>query len=73
MNNLINSSDVPLGFGMALAQNLTAMNTFASLSSQEQQQIIDRTHSVQSKQEMQNLVDSLVTGNGSIEKGNKHG
>jgi len=62
MNNLQNGSDVPLGLGMALAQNLPAMNIFAALSNQEQQQIINRAHSVQSKQEMQSLVDSLVTG-----------
>lgn len=62
MKNYANGSDVPLGLGMALSQNLSAMNYFASLSEQEQQQIIDRTHSVQSKEEMQSLVDSLVSG-----------
>ena len=62
MKNYANGSDVPLGLCMALSQNLSAMNYFASLSKQEQQQIIDRTHSVQSKEEMRSLVDSLISG-----------
>ena len=59
-------SELPMGFGMALARNTQAMECFASLSEQQQQEIVGRTHSVQSKKEMQRLVDSLVTGEGGM-------
>lgn len=55
-------SELPMGFGMALARNTQAMETFAALSKEHQQEIIGKTHSVQSKKEMQALVNSLVTG-----------
>lgn len=55
-------SELPMGFGMALARNTQAMETFSSLSREQQQEIIGKTHSVESKKEMQALVNSLVTG-----------
>lgn len=51
--------ELPLGFGMALAQNEAAMKGFEALSETEKQAVIQRTHSVHSKQEMQRLVSSL--------------
>lgn len=53
------SQSIPMGLGMALAQNLRAMNYFTHLSNAEQQQIIDHTHSIESKSEMRQYVDSL--------------
>ena len=38
--------DLPLGFGMALAQHPEAMARFSALSEEEQQAIIDGTHAV---------------------------
>lgn len=55
-------SELPMGFGMALARNTQAMETFSALSREQQQEIIGKTHSVESKKEMQALVNSLVTG-----------
>ena len=55
--------DLPLGFGMALAQNEAAMRQFVSLSDVEKQDVIQRTHSVTSKQEIRRLVDSLCSRN----------
>ena len=52
--------DLPMGFGMALVQNQSAMETFSSMTPEQQQEIISQTHSVQSKEEMQSLVDSIV-------------
>ncbi|QNL45923.1 hypothetical protein H8790_07280 [Oscillibacter hominis] len=52
--------DLPMGFGMALVKNQSAMETFSSMTPEQQQEIISRTHSVQSKEEMQSLVDSIV-------------
>lgn len=38
--------DLPMGFGMALAQNEAAMKQFESLSAAQKQAVIQRTHSV---------------------------
>lgn len=57
------SLELPLGFGMALAQNEMAMQRFESLSEEEKQAVIQRTHRVTSKQEMRRLVDSLCGQN----------
>ncbi len=54
--------DLPMGFGMALAQNMGAMERFSALSAQEQQQLLDRAGSVRSKAEMQALVSSIAPG-----------
>jgi len=51
---------LPLGFGMALAQNEAAMSRFATMSESEKEAVIQRTHQVQSRREMQRLVDSLT-------------
>ncbi|MGN1329447.1 MAG: hypothetical protein ACI4V4_07085 [Eubacterium sp.] len=51
--------DLPLGFGMALAQNEPAMKRFEMMSEAQKAEIINKSHSVNSKQEMQNLVNSL--------------
>lgn len=60
--------DLPMGFGMALAQNEAAMKQFESLSDSEKANIIQKTHSVNSKQEMQNLVNSLLNNSDSMQK-----
>ena len=51
---------LPLGFGMALAQNEAAMSRFATMSEEEKQSVIERTHQVRSRRDMQRLVDSLT-------------
>lgn len=63
MKNYVDGDNMPLGLGMALAQNINAMNYFSSLSKEEQQKIIEHTHSIKSKSEMQAYVDSFVNGN----------
>lgn len=54
------NNTLPLGFGMALAQNEAAMKAFEALSEKEKESIIQQTHSVSSKQEMRNLVAGLT-------------
>ena len=56
----MDTRDLPLGFGMALAQNEPAMKKFESHSETEKMAVVERTHSVKSKSEMQALVDSLT-------------
>lgn len=51
----------PLGFGMALAQNEGAMARFEQLSQAEKDAMIEKCHQVNSKREMQNLVNSLLS------------
>ena len=53
---------VPIGFGMALAQNTAAMNHYAQLSEEQKQEILDKAHSVRSEREMYNLVAGLANG-----------
>lgn len=51
---------LPLGLGMALAQNEAAMKRFESMTEPEKQALIQRTHQVKSKREMQQLVNQLT-------------
>lgn len=56
MSQFDSMSQLPEGFAMALAQDLTAMNTFGRLSGQEKSHYVDRAHQVSSKAEMQALI-----------------
>lgn len=51
---------LPMGFGMALLQNKEAMDAYDKLPLNRQIEVINGTHSIRSKQEMQNYVASLV-------------
>lgn len=51
---------LPMGFGMALLQNRAAMEVYDQLPLNRQIEVINGTHSIRSKQEMQNYVASLV-------------
>ena len=62
IKNLVNGPEIPMGFGMALAQNAQALEAFSRLSDLEQQQIIDGTHEIESKQQMKNYVQQLADG-----------
>lgn len=53
---------VPIGFGMALAQNTAAMNRYAHLTEEQKQDILNRAHNVRSENEMHALVASLANG-----------
>ena len=55
------SNMLPLGLGMALAQNEAAMQRFASMTEAEKQALIAQCHKVKSKQEMQQLVNRLTS------------
>ena len=53
--------EIPQGLGMALARYPDAMQRFGAMSEAERQPVIDSAHAVQSKQEMQALVERLMT------------
>ncbi len=52
-------NELPVGFSFVLAQNPEAMQKFAGLSEEKKKEIIDGTHSVNSKQEMREYVNRL--------------
>ena len=54
--------ELPLGFGMALAQNDAAMRQFESMADAEKQAILQQARGVNSKREMQQLVAGIVSG-----------
>lgn len=56
--------DLPLGLGMAFAQNERAMAKFESMSDSDKRSFIERSHSVSSKSEMDALVNSLTDSTG---------
>ena len=58
--DLVNGPDVPLGFGMALAQNPDAMDAFSALTEPQRRQVLDKSRRIRSKAEMRSYVDSLV-------------
>lgn len=51
--------ELPLGFGMALAQNEHAMKRFESMSEEEKEKVVEHARSIGSKQEMQIFVYDL--------------
>ena len=53
---------VPIGFGMALAQNTAAMNNYAQMTEAQKQDVLNKAHNVRSEREMYNLVASLANG-----------
>lgn len=55
--------DLPLGFGMALAQNEKAMQKFSNLSKPEKDEVIRRTKSITTKKEMKNFVSAFASNN----------
>jgi hypothetical protein len=61
--NYVNGDGIPLGFGMALAQNDAAMNYFSSLDEQGKRQVVDNCHNVHSKSEMRQYVSNLTDEN----------
>ncbi|MDF2610647.1 MAG: hypothetical protein K0R92_2121 [Lachnospiraceae bacterium] len=63
MKNYANGSEIPIGLGMALAQNLEAMNYFSSLNNEQKQNVIEQTHSIGSKEEMQQFVSAIAERN----------
>lgn len=56
--NLTNG-EVPLGLGMALAQNTPALEFFGGLNHAQQQQVIEHCGHVHSKAEMRKCVSAL--------------
>ena len=52
---------MPMGLGMALVENPTALEKYAAMSREEKQQFINGSKGAGSKQAMQSYVDQLAT------------
>lgn len=52
-------SELPMGFGMALMQNPDALHYFESLNDDQKKAVLNETHGISSKNEMQQFVQSL--------------
>lgn len=56
-------AELPLGFSMALEKNADALQSFSQMSESQKQAVIDGTHNIKSKVEMQEYVNNLVRQN----------
>lgn len=51
---------VPIGFGMALAQNEQAVNAYAMMTKEQKNAILAKAHSAKSKREMEQIVAGIA-------------
>lgn len=51
---------VPIGFGMALAMNESAMTAYAAMTDQQKLEILNRAHNARSEKEMHQIVNSIA-------------
>ena len=52
--------EMPLGLGFGLAMNEQAMNSFSSMTEPEKRQVIEAARNVQSKSEMESLIQDIA-------------
>lgn len=57
-----NHPQLPMGLSMALAKNPQALQRFSAMPPQAQQQVIDHTHSITSKREMEKYANQIAEG-----------
>lgn len=58
----MSEKELPLSFVMNLAQNEAALKRFEAMAKNEKDELINKTHSVHSRDEMRSLVNSLSEG-----------
>ena len=54
--------DMPMGLSFRMAMNEKALNTYAEMTPEEKERVIDAARHAQSKEEMQRLVDRMGEG-----------
>lgn len=59
-HNMFSSNEVPMGIGMALAENMPAMYAFTALDDDAREAFIHNAQNVQSRDEMRAYVNSLL-------------
>ncbi|MBE6954682.1 MAG: hypothetical protein E7449_02055 [Ruminococcaceae bacterium] len=53
--------EVPVGFGLALVRNEEATNAFAMMTREQKQEIWSRARRARSKEEMNQVVNSILS------------
>lgn len=53
------SEGVPIGFGLGLAMNETAMSNYSGMSDEEKEKVLDQARQAQSKKEMELLINQI--------------
>lgn len=53
---------IPIGFSMALAQDLRALNAFAAMDDAAKGRVLERSRNASSKEDMQSLIRKLAQG-----------
>ena len=51
---------VPIGFGMALAMDYTAMEAYAALTEEQKQQVLDKARNARSEEDMRQLIAGVT-------------
>lgn len=51
---------VPIGFGMALAMNPTALNAYSAMTEAQKQAILSKAHNARSEKEMHQIVAGIA-------------
>ena len=52
---------VPIGFGMALSMDYTAMEAYAALTEEQKQKVLDRARNARSEEEMRQIIAGVTT------------
>lgn len=53
-------AEVPIGFGMALAQNEKAVNAYAMMTKEQKNAVLEKAHNARSEREMQKIVSAIA-------------
>ena len=53
-------TEVPIGFGMALARNEKATNAYAMMTREQKNAVLTKAHSARSKDEMRQIVADIA-------------
>lgn len=53
-------SSVPVGFGMALAQNEDAVNAYAMMTREQKDAVLAKARNAKSRREMQQIVSDIA-------------
>ena len=51
---------VPIGFGMALAMNPSALNAYSGMAEAHKQAILDKARNARSEKEMHRIVENIA-------------
>jgi len=59
--NTMDFAKVPIGFGMALAQNEKAMAAYAAMPHPQKQAFLNQAHNARSEAEMRRIVSNIAS------------